>query len=414
MSGRKIVLLVCVIAICVIGFLGIAHNESSTTGHQTEEYENTQQSVVESTSPEQLTEEKNTTDMQIEELFASWTLEEKVAQLFFVTPEALTGQGTVTEVDDQVRRGYTTYPVGGVILMKKNLTGPEQTKTMLQELQMLSQETMEVPIFLGVDEEGGTVARVASNTAFGVENVGNMADIGATGDSNKAYEAGQKVGAYLQELGFNLDFAPVVDILTNPENTLMKKRSFGSDAATVSSMAEQFRKGLEEQGVLACVKHFPGHGDTKEDSHEGFAFTDKTLEELRQEELVPFKAQIDKGVSFVMAGHISAPNILGDSCPSSLSKVMITDVLRGELGYEGIVITDALNMGAIAENYSSGEAAVMAFQAGVDILLMPKDFQAAYQAVLDAVHSGEISQEWLEESLVRILKVKLEMRAEQE
>lgn len=369
--------------------------------------ESSQQDAEGSSESEEVVQSEDILETEIDRILASWTLEQKVAQLFFVTPEAVGGSTAVTEVSDGMKTGYMDYPVGGVICMKKNLTGPDQTRELLQGLQKLSRETLGVPIFLGVDEEGGTVARIANQTAFGVENVGNMAHIGATDDTGKAYQAGATIGTYLYDLGFTVDFAPVVDVLTNPENKLMAKRSFGSDASLVGAMATEFMVGLEEQGVLACAKHFPGHGDTKEDSHEGFAFTDKTLEELRTQELIPFAEQIAQGVSFIMVGHISAPNILGDSCPSSLSEVMITDVLREEMDYDRIVITDALNMGAIANNYTSGDAAVMALQAGVDILLMPKDFSGAYDAVLKAVESGELSEERLEESLVRILKVKL-------
>ncbi|MBQ7925321.1 MAG: glycoside hydrolase family 3 protein [Lachnospiraceae bacterium] len=375
-------------------------DDSLVTGSEAE----TESGVIESTEP---VSEEELLNAEIQQILDTWSLKEKVAQLFFVTPEAIEDSTTVVEVSDSMRTAYVDYPVGGIICMKKNLTGPDQTRELLQSFQRLSRETLGVPIFLGVDEEGGTVARIAGQTVFGVENVGNMSAIGATGDTGKAYAAGITVGTYLYDLGFTVDFAPVVDVWTNPENKLMEKRSFGSDASLVGDMAISFARGLEEQGVWACAKHFPGHGDTKEDSHEGFAFTDKTLEELRRVELVPFAKQIEEGVSFIMAGHISVPNILEDSCPSSLSKVMITDVLREEMGFDGIVITDALNMGAIANHYTSGEAAVMALQAGVDILLMPKDFPGAYDAVLKAVESGELSEERLEESLVRILKVKL-------
>ncbi len=346
-------------------------------------------------------------EVRIATILEGWSLEQQVAQLFFLTPEALTPGGTVTSVTDEVKSSYAEYPVGGIIFMKKNLTEPEQTRAMLEAYQQLSMETAGVPLFLGVDEEGGTVARVASNPVFGITDVGNMADIGATQSTAVAYEAGQTIGSYLADLGFNLDFAPVADVWTNPENRLMKKRSFGAEASLVKDMAASFSAGLVEKGIWPCAKHFPGHGDTKEDSHEGFAYTDKSLDELRQEELIPFQEQIDRGISFIMMGHISAPNILGDSCPGSLSSVMVTDLLREEMGYQGIVITDAMNMGAIAKNYEAGEAAVMAIQAGVDIILMPADFPAAYEAVLEAVKSGEISRERLQMSLERILRVKL-------
>lgn len=207
-----------------------------------------------------------------------------------------------------------------------------------------------------------------------------------------------------------MDFAPVADILTNTENQLLKRRSFGSDTIIVSDMVDQMVKGLEESSIMACVKHFPGHGDTKEDSHTGYATTWKSLEELRQTEFIPFTEQIEKGISFIMIGHVSVPAVIGDQTPSSLSEVMVTDILRKELGYDRIVVTDALNMGAVTQHYTSGEAAVLAIKAGVDMILMPENFQNAYNAVLEAVYEGEISEERLNESIERILKIKYQFK----
>ncbi len=187
----------------------------------------------------------------------------------------------------------------------------------------------------------------------------------------------------------------------------MKQRSYGSDPNIVSQMVQENLKGLQKHRVYGCVKHFPGHGATKGDTHEGYAYTDKTWEELSEEDMIPFKDSIAWGVDFVMVGHISLPNVSGDDVPASLSSHMISNLLREELGYDGIVLTDALNMGAITQKYTSSQAAVGTILAGSDMILMPDDFASAYKGVLEAVRDGTITEERLDESLVRILRVKL-------
>ena len=346
---------------------------------------------------------------QAMQIAAGMTLEQKVAQMFMITPDALTGVDGATMAGDSTKAAYTQYPVGGLIYMAKNLTGTDQTTQMLTNMKNYSQEIVGIPVFLGVDEEGGTVARIASNSAFGVTDVGNMSDVGATGDSQNAYNAGSTIGSYLAALGFNVDFAPVADVLTNPDNQVIGQRSFGSDAQTVAGMVTSELQGLSAAGVYGMVKHFPGHGGTSGDSHDGAVSTDKTLEELMAEELVPFQSAIDGGVNFVMVGHISAPNVTGDNAPATLSKVLITDVLRGQMGYNGIVITDAMNMEAITGFYNSDKAAVLAVTAGADMILMPADYNTAYTGILNAVNDGTITEERINESVTRIVKAKLAM-----
>ncbi|MCD8324542.1 MAG: N-acetylmuramoyl-L-alanine amidase [Clostridiales bacterium] len=340
---------------------------------------------------------------------ASMTLEEKVAQMFVITPEALTGVDTVVQAESATQAAIGEYPVGGLVYMAANLQNPDQTKQMLANTMSYSQEAVGLPIFLSVDEEGGTVSRVAANGAFGVTDVGDMSDIGASGDTAAAYEAGKTIGSYLSELGFNLDFAPVADVLTNSENQVVRQRSFGSDADLVSRMVAQEAAGLEEENVLACIKHFPGHGATGGDTHESSVAVYKTLDELYEAELIPFADQIEAGISFIMVGHFSLPEVTGDDTPCSLSAEIVTGLLREEMGYDGIVITDALNMSAVSDIYSSSQAAVKAVEAGVDMLLMPADFASAYNGLLDAVNSGVITEERIDESVTRILMVKLQM-----
>ena len=223
----------------------------------------------------------------------------------------------------------------------------------------------------------------------------------------QAYRLGEAVGAYLSRMGFNLDFAPVADVLTNPDNTVVKRRSYGSDPQMVAEMVIGNLKGLKQRQVHGCVKHFPGHGATLGDTHEGYSYTDKSWEELKGADAVPFQESISWGVDFVMVGHISLPQVTGNDVPASLSPSVVGGLLREEMGYHGIVLTDALNMKAISGQYTSAQAAVQAILAGNDMVLMPLDFKGAYQGVLDAVENGTITLERLEESLSRILKVKL-------
>lgn len=347
---------------------------------------------------------------QASQFVSGMSLEDKVAQMFVLTPEALTGYTSVTAAGDTTKAAYGNRPVGGLIYMADNLLSTEQTTEMLTNMQNIAMERTGLPVFLSVDEEGGTVARVAANEAFGVTNVGNMSDIGAAGDAQKAYDAGVTIGTYLKQLGFNVDYAPVADVLTNPDNTAIGTRSFGSDASVVADMVTKELEGLSSQGVFGAVKHFPGQGGVSGDSHDGAVTLDKSLEELMQTELVPFQKAVENGVSFVMVGHISVPQVVGDNTPASLSQMIVSNVLREQLGYQGIVITDAMNMGAITGTYTADQAAVMAVNAGVDMILMPQDYETAYNGLLKAVQDGTITEERINESVERIVKVKLQMQ----
>ena len=249
-----------------------------------------------------------------------------------------------------------------------------------------------IPLFLAVDEEGGNVMRIGSS-AIDVPYVGTMQSVGATGDPEAAYEAGSTIGEYLQMLGFNLDLAPDADVLVDPGNVTIGDRSFGTDPELCGQMVHRYIDGLHEYGIASCVKHFPGLGDTETDTHTGGAWSSRTIEDYRSTEFLSFKGGIDAGTEMVMISHLSNSELSGSDLPASLNKTIITDILRGELGYDGIVITDSLRMGAVSERFGSAEAAVMAVDAGVDILLMSADFYSARQGIIDAVNDGRISEE---------------------
>ena len=354
-------------------------------------------------APEPIVEEEPEEDYlgkYVEDVLSDMTLEDKVAGLFIVTPEALTGVTTATQAGDGTQEALEKYAVGGLIYFEQNIIDREQI------MQMLSNTTAKskYPVFLAVDEEGGSVSRVAKS-GIDVAEVSDMAEIGASGDGVLAYEAGVNIGSYLKELGFNLDFAPVADV-AGSEDSAIGARSFGSDAQLVGEMVANAVGGIEAAGVSSCLKHFPGLGDMTEDTHDGRVATSKTLDEMRATDFIPFKAGIDAGADFVMVSHVTMADVEGDAVPSSLSKTVMTDVLRNELGFQGVIITDALNMGAITEYYTSEDAVIMAVEAGADMLLMPDDFEAAYNALLTAVQDGTISEERVDESLERIYRIK--------
>lgn len=367
-----------------------------------------QEGVEEEASAEQQTKvEIEDPEKEVENILAAMTLEEKIAQMFFITPEALTGAGSVTAAGETTRMSVNQYPVGGIIYFKNNIVSEEQFSSMVQNIQSYSMERIGLPLFVGLDEEGGTVNRITGRGMPNVPDIADMFSVGATGDPQKAYQIGCQIGEYLERFQVNVDFAPVADVYSNPNNAVIGTRSFGTDANLVASMVEQEVLGLKEYHIAATLKHFPGHGDTAQDSHSGMALSYKTLEEIHSCELIPFQKGIDAGAEFVMMGHISYPNILNSDIPSSLSYTMVSEILRQEMGFEGIIITDGMNMGAIANRYNSASAAVQAVQAGVDMILMPNDFRAAYEGLLGAVREGTIEESRIDQSVQRILKEKI-------
>lgn len=341
---------------------------------------------------------------EVKRMVQSMTLQEKVGQLFVIRPEALdpSTNASKTSLTETAKAALEEYPVGGVILFKQNIVDPNQLETFLGDLQTAS----EVPMLVAVDEEGGTVCRVASNTSFGVEKYPNVSVVAESGDPEDVRTMSSYIGTYLKRYGFNLDFAPVADVNSNPKNPVIGKRAFSSDPNVTAQMVTAAVEGFHEAGMLCTLKHFPGHGDTATDSHYGLATTSKTWEEMKEMEMLPFEAGIAAGTDVIMTAHITTPNVTGNDLPASLSYEILTEKLRGELGYDGVICTDALEMQAITKYYGNGEAAVMALSAGADILLIPADLEEAFDAVMEAVQNGTISEERLDESVTRILTLK--------
>ena len=350
--------------------------------------------------------------MSAEEVLSQMTTEEKVAQLFVISLDSLDfsekpeydspdSEEIHTELSAEMKETAKKYPVGGYIIFAHNIKGKKQLKKLTKDLS----ESTEVRPIIAVDEEGGRVARLAKTKSLKIKNVGEMIQIGETGNAENAKKAGKYIGSYLREYGFTVDFAPVADVNTNSDNIIIGNRSFGSDPELVARMDRAFLEGLHSKGIKGCLKHFPGHGDTKADTHADYVSIEKTWEELKDCELVPFIKNIDCA-DMIMLAHISMKTMTNDDIPASLSKEIITEKLRTELGFNGIILTDALNMGAIEKHYSSSKAALMAFEAGNDIILMPSDFRTAYEGVLQAVKTGRISEARLNESVLRILRFK--------
>jgi beta-N-acetylhexosaminidase len=259
---------------------------------------------------------------------------------------------------------------------------------------------------LCIDEEGGRVARIGKNPNFNVETFESMDSIGKTGDPQNAYYCGNTIGTYLKRYGFDIDFAPVADVNTNPENIVIGKRAFSDDPAVAAPMVTNYLQGLKDAGITGCIKHFPGHGDTKADTHYGYAQSLKTWDEMLNCEMITFKAGIAWGCQLIMTAHIAVPNVTGSDVPSTMSSIILQDKLRGELGYQNVIIADAMEMGAITQQYDCAEAAVGSILAGVDIVLGPQNLIVAFDAVIAAVENGTITEERINQSVRRILKLK--------
>ena len=291
---------------------------------------------------------EQTVEEKAQNMMEHMSLEEKIYQLFVVTPEQLTGVSTVTMAGDTTRAALEAQPVGGIVFFAPNLLNREQTITMIQNMQSYSK----TGLFIAVDEEGGSVMRLGNNSEMGITAIPSMESVGDTEDISQAYRVGNTIGSEISQLGFNLDFAPVADVNSNPNNTVIGSRAFGTDPEKVAEMVAACVKGFRDSGMVCTLKHFPGHGDTEEDSHYGEAKSWKTLDELRTCELRPFQAGIEAGASMIMVGHITLPNVT-EEIPATLSHDIVTGILREEMKYNGIIITDSMAMSAITDYYTA-------------------------------------------------------------
>ena len=340
------------------------------------------------------------------------SLREKVGQMFFVRPEALDTSihwNEYSELPDYKLQHVNEimlavnkeYPIGGMILYAHNIVDETQLGDFIAEIRKLNGSPL-----LAIDEEGGRIARIANNGNFDVPKYESMAAIAESGDPNEAYKAAFTIGSYIKEYGFDIDYAPGADVNTNPENIVIGARAFSDDPETAADFVVSYLNGLDSAGVIGTLKHFPGHGDVKTDTHLGYAETNKTWEEMLQCEMIPFKAGIKAGAQMIMTAHIAAPKITGNDLPATLSSVILQDKLRGERGFKGIIVTDAMDMGAITKQFGNAEAVIKSIQAGVDVVLCSREFTQVFDAVVKAVEKGEIKENRIDESVKRILALR--------
>ena len=360
---------------------------------------------------------------QIEEM----SLEEKIEQMivvqmrysYYVSDDDYV---PFTQMTPYIKDYLSKHQFGGMIFYTLNFDDYNQSLQLLNDIKTINNDAGHIPMLMGVDYEGSNVSHVQFNT----RTPGNMA-LAALGNSEDIETISKMIGDELMEIGLNVDFAPVADINSNPDNPVIGIRSFSDNPDYVSECLSSYLKGLNESGIISCMKHFPGHGDTDIDSHTGLPTVNKTKEEIDNFELLPFKKGIEEGIDMIMSAHIQYPLIETEQykakdgtdvyLPATLSKTFINDILREEMGYEGVVITDALEMDAINDYFEFEDVARLSINAGVDLLLMPvssnypmmllfREIDKRIDTIVELVNNGEISEERINESVERILRLK--------
>ncbi len=369
---------------------------------------------------------------KVQKTVENMTLEEKVGQMMIpsfriwqdLREETKDGEEpektNITELNDEIRACLEKNHFGGTLLFAQNFKDAEQTYKLVADLQSSNQKSSDIPLFVAVDQEGGYVSRIG----FGTVGIGNMA-IAATGDIASATEMAQIHGNECKALGINMDFAPVIDVNNNPGNPVIGVRSFSDDPNMVSQYGKSFMDGLAGTGTIATLKHFPGHGDTGTDSHTGFPLIDKSYEELKAFELIPYQEAINHGAEMIMTAHIQYPQIENQTyvststneevyLPATMSKTILTDILKGDMGFDGVIVTDALDMGAITDNFEFEDVIMLSINAGADMIILPivtnTDIFAQTDGVVDMtvqmVKDGKISEERINDAVTRILTLK--------
>lgn len=335
-----------------------------------------------------------TTSQKVDNKLKQMTLDEKIGQMLIIT---FTG----TSMNTNLKNDLTKYKPGGVILFANNLSNYNTSINLVKNIQ----STGEIPLFISIDQEGGKVQRLTSITGKPATVIPSMYSVGKMNDTSLAYNIGVVIAEELRVFGINMDFAPDIDILTTDDSTVIGTRSFGTDPTLVSNMGVAVANGLKSKGVIPVYKHFPGHGSTTTDSHYDLPVLTKTKSQLYDFDLIPFQKAIKNGAQVIMIGHLAIPNITGDKTPASLSKTLITNILKNEMGYKGLVVTDALNMNAVSKNYLEKQIYEMAINAGVDILLMPKS-GSAVKYIKQSISEGTIKESQINESVRKILTLK--------
>lgn len=417
MAYATVIIFILVVAVGIVFGVQYLTKESKQQEQQKQEQvselvgqESSMEEPESEPEPESETVPELTPEQKLDELVNAgievMPLEDKVAGLFIVTPESITGVGTAVKAGEGTKNALTKYSVGGIVYNTKNIQSEAQFKEMVENTNLYAN----YPLFIAVEDEGGKISPLAEKGL--VEKQKNAKAIADAGEVDNAQTVGAAMGTYLAEYGFNLNFAPVADV-NSVENSIMADRAYGAEVLTCGDYVTAMVTGLEGQGVSSCLKHFPGMGSTTQNPDDGLSSTDRTAEDFRANEFEVFKAGIAAGADMVMISHMAAPSLAGDNTPCSMSEAVVTDILRQELGYEGVIITDSMSLKAISEYHGADEAAVMALRAGCDMILMPEDFELAYNGVLEAVQSGVISEERINDSLRRIYRIKYADKVEE-
>jgi len=385
------ILVLCVIALIVFWFIMKDKNKDIEVYNE----------PVGENIPKEPTEEEKL-KKKVEDKISQMSLKEKIGQMIIISYEK--------EYTDELDNILKVVKPGGFIVFPQNISTYDGTVEYISKVK----STADIPMIISIDQEGGRVQRIKNMSDVNVQTIPAMLELGKTNDTTLSYDVGAVLAKEIAAFGINTDFAPTLDIFSNPNNTVIGNRAFGTDSQTVINMALPFANGMESQGIIPTFKHFPGHGDTTSDSHVELPVVTKTKEELYQNELLTFKAAIDSNAQMIMTAHIALPNVTGDYTPATLSKVIINDILRGELGFEGVVITDAINMRALRDNYILEEICNYSINAGVDIILMPLDPIEASNTIENLVNNGTISEERINESVNRILTLKYKNKLDEE
>ena len=333
---------------------------------------------------------------KIQILIDNMTLQEKIGQLLIVGFDGITLDDNITNL---IRNKY----IGGVIFFRNNIDSLTGVVNLVNQFKEINRGN-KVPLFISVDEEGGVVSRVPQE----FKKLPSASYVGSFNSEEICYKEGEIIANELKLMGYNMDYAPVLDILSNSQNTVIGNRAFGEISEVVSNLAVEVMKGIQDNEVIPVVKHFPGHGDTTLDSHYGLPLVEKTLDELKSLEFIPFENAIKNGADAIMISHILLKNVDSEN-PATMSKVIVSNILRESMGFKGVVITDDMTMGAITQNYDIGEASVKAIEAGVDIVLVCHGYDnemKVINSIEEAVASEVISEERINESVYRILYLK--------
>lgn len=373
-----------------------------------EAYENPPEEEV---AEEEVVEEEYTEEDLLDEVVNSciseMSIEDKVAGLFIISPEQLTGQDKVTKAGDGTKEAIETHPVGGIVYSSQNVKDADQLTEMLANTVSYSK----YPIFLAASEGLGDESILRKTLKL--DGYKSAEELGESGDSNLTYESYKSIGEYMTTYGFNLDFSPSADIIVDGVDNKSGGVSFGQDVMVAGNLVAASVEGLNDSGVTAAIKFFPGQGTADANTSEGMANITRTKDEFVNNEMSVFSAGISAGAKMIMVGHVKDAELTGDeTLPCSMSKELMTETLRGEFQYNGVIITDSLSKKAITEYYSADDVAIKALKAGADMLLMPEDFELAYNAVVDAVKEGTISEQRINDSLARVYRIKYQSTIE--